>query len=206
MDYRIYGLVDPRTNEIRYVGKTKRTLRVRLRAHINDEPKSNTYKHNWINQLKQINLDPIIIELELCDENTWIEREKYWISYFKNLTNLTTGGEGCDYFKEEILNKISAKVKKAWENEDYRNNISEQRKKFWSNPINREKQSKRLKGITITEELKEKISLGRKDGKPIVVVGIEYRSIKYAVKNIPINRQTLKRRLLSYKFPEYYYL
>jgi hypothetical protein len=205
MDYKIYGLVDPRTNEIRYVGKTKRTLRVRLRAHINDRPKSNTYKHNWINQLKQINLEPIIIELELCDENTWIEREKYWISYFENLTNLTTGGEGCDYFKKEILKKISTKVKKAWENEDYRNNISKQRKKFWTEE-NRKKQSERFKGITISEELKEKISLGRKDGKQIMVDGIKYRNIKYAAKNIPINRQTLKRRLLSNKFPEYYYL
>jgi group I intron endonuclease len=203
---KIYGLLDPRTNEVRYVGKTIQTLEARLRKHISDKPKSNTYRFNWINQLKELNLKPTILILELCDEKDWVEREKYWISYFENLTNLTTGGEGCDYFSEEIRDKISLNVKKAWENDDFRKRISEQRKIYWSNMENRKAHGNKLRGKPITDKHKDSISLGRKDGKPIIVGGVEYRNIKYAVKHIPINRGTLKRRLKSDNFPEYHYL
>ena len=112
MEYKIYALIDPRTKCVRYVGKTKQPLLVRLRKHINDKPKHNTHKHNWIQSLITINLKPEIVMLELCNETNWVEREKYWIQYFDNLTNLTTGGEGCDYFDEDVKLKISNKEKR----------------------------------------------------------------------------------------------
>lgn len=45
----IYALTDPRTDEIRYVGKSHRTPHRRLRRHL--APcylKGNTYKERWI--------------------------------------------------------------------------------------------------------------------------------------------------------------
>jgi hypothetical protein len=203
MEIRIYALIDPQTNEVRYVGKTKRTLRIRLRAHINDNPKHNTHKFNWIKMLKSDDIEPIIVELEVCNENNWIEREKYWIKQYNNLTNLTTGGEGCDYFTVATQELISRKVKRAWENEEYRNNISKQRSLYWSDEKNREAHSKKLEGRKISEEQKLSMSNCREDCKPIIINGIKYKSIKGACKLIPINRQTLKRRLMSKKFPEY---
>jgi hypothetical protein len=203
MEIRIYALVDPQTNEVRYVGKTKRTLRIRLRAHITDNPKHNTHKFNWIKKLKSFGFEPIIIELEVCNENNWIEREKYWIQQYNNLTNLTTGGEGCNYFKISAQELISRKVKKAWENEEYKTKISKQRILYWSDNENRKSHSKKLKGRRISEEHKLNITNGRKDNKPVIINGIKYMSIKGACKSIPINRQTLKRRLGSKKFPEY---
>jgi hypothetical protein len=38
--------------------------------------------------------------LEKCDKSNWEERERYWISYYKELgfelKNMTNGGEGID--------------------------------------------------------------------------------------------------------------
>ena len=204
-EVKIYKLIDPRNGNIRYVGKTINSLKYRLYKHIYDKPLHNTYKFNWIQSLKILGLKPEIELIEICDDSNWRERERYWIAYYDNLTNNTTGGENEYYFTEEIKNKISNKVKIAWDNINYRNNISEKRKEFWT-PEKRFLHSMMLKDKPLSEEHKEKISLGRKDGKPIMVNGIEYRNIKYAVKNIPIHRGTLKRRLKSEKFPEYYYL
>ena len=67
----------------------------------------------------------------------------------------------------------------------------------------RKNQGDRLRNKKITEEHKLNIINGRKDNKPIIVNGVKYKSIKGACKLIPIYRGTLKRRLLSKKFPEY---
>lgn len=202
----IYGLIDPRNNQIRYVGKTIQSLRVRLRNHITDKPKNNTYKYNWIQSLLKDGLEPNIFEIERCRQDTWVEREKHWISKIENLTNLTTGGEGCDFFEKEILEKIGKKVKLAWENEEYRENISKQRKKYWSNPENRKSHSDKLKNRPITEEHKEKIRMGRKDRKPISIDGVEYLAIKDAARKLNMYKDTIKRRLKSEKYPNYFFL
>lgn len=203
MEIKIYGLVDPRNNVIRYVGKTKNTLVHRLSKHMCEQPKHNTHKHNWILSLKRINLKPIIIELEKCNEYNWVEREQFWINKIDNLTNLTAGGEGTNFFADQVLVKISEALKKKWDEPEYRKNISKQRTLYWSDIKNREKQGDKLRDKNISEEHKQNIINGRKDNKPIIVNGIKYKSIKGACRDIPILRQTLKRRLGSKKFPEY---
>jgi len=47
---QIYGLLDPRTDELKYVGKTTGTLSYRLRSHINDVTRGRVYipRHRWI--------------------------------------------------------------------------------------------------------------------------------------------------------------
>jgi group I intron endonuclease len=103
----IYGLIDPRTNQIRYVGKTN-NIKQRLFDHIRHSKLKITYKDKWICNLLSQNLKPIIVTLEECGEN-WAEREIYHISLYENLTNLTKGGEGLNgyIFTEEHKNKIS---------------------------------------------------------------------------------------------------
>lgn len=64
----IYTLCDPRDSSVHYIGKTKRTIEIRLREHIND--KKNTFKTRWIKELKLLNLIPeikIIKEVNLED-------------------------------------------------------------------------------------------------------------------------------------------
>ena len=108
MIYYIYTLKHPITNEVRYVGKTINIQR-RYKQHLYD--KRHSHKASWIKSLKAENLKPILTVIEECTEENWIEREKYWISQYDNLTNLREGG-GADFKRttsEETKEKIRQK-------------------------------------------------------------------------------------------------
>src|SRR5712664_3480140 len=62
----IYGLVDPRTFEVRYIGKTHQSLNARLRAHMLDT--GNCHRVHWMQQLAALNLVPDIIIFEMDDQ------------------------------------------------------------------------------------------------------------------------------------------
>lgn len=91
----IYRLIDSRNNEVRYIGKTTNPKR-RYKQHLYDKRKS--HKSSWIQSLRKLGLKPIFEIIETCDENNWVEREKYWINQYENLTNLKEGG-GSDYVR-----------------------------------------------------------------------------------------------------------
>lgn len=91
----IYALIDPRSEEIKYVGKTN-NIKKRIREHIRDE--ENNLKYAWIKSLKKINLEPGVLILEetnVDESNFW---EIFWISQCKSwgfeLKNMTNGGDG----------------------------------------------------------------------------------------------------------------
>lgn len=89
----IYVLKDPETGEVRYVGKTKQTLRIRLRGHLSD--KRINHRSCWIKSLKTRNLIPIMESIELVSDEAWQEREKYWIQHYKELgAKLVNGNDG----------------------------------------------------------------------------------------------------------------
>lgn len=93
----IYVLIDPRTNEVRYVGKAN-DPKQRLRKHIFDSSRSQeTHAKTWINSLLKNGLRPALEVIEKCGDD-WSVRETYWIKYYKDLgvdlTNATDGGEG----------------------------------------------------------------------------------------------------------------
>ncbi len=95
----IYGLYDPRTNDIRYIGKTSISLEERLQQHIgNAKGGTRTHKANWIRLLLSLKLEPYIKILGETTENAWQEDEKAWIAKAEGesakLTNLTKGGDG----------------------------------------------------------------------------------------------------------------
>jgi hypothetical protein len=92
----IYGLKDPETNEIRYVGKTT-NINTRLKAHITRSRYNKYHSARWIQSLIKKGLKPVIELIEECTESNWIEREKYWIAHYRelfDLTNVLDGGEG----------------------------------------------------------------------------------------------------------------
>lgn len=94
---KIYGLTDPRTGEVRYVGQTKNELRKRLRAHIGEAVAHKpvcVHKNNWIRSLLSLGLEPQIVLLEEVQEEQVNEAEVKWIASFHNLTNIATGGNG----------------------------------------------------------------------------------------------------------------
>lgn len=94
----IYALVDPRTDEVRYVGWTLHPKK-RLIEHVSKAKRGPRYGHvgNWIKQLLALELRPILQILETNTGN-WQEAEQRWIAYYRaagaRLTNLSDGGEG----------------------------------------------------------------------------------------------------------------
>lgn len=91
----IYGLKDPRSNVVRYIGKTK-SLRQRLEAHAKDAT-SNKGKAGWIAELAASGLTPEMVTLQVCDSDTWRDAEIAWIAKGRAegwpLFNITDGGE-----------------------------------------------------------------------------------------------------------------
>ena len=128
-EVHIYTLKHPDTLEVRYVGKTVRSLSRRLGNHIANAKgnKHNRHLSNWILNILKENKKPIIELLETCQSDIWQEREQYWIKYYKelgfDLKNMTNGGDGntglkmTDASKEKIrfanLGKKSSKEKIA---------------------------------------------------------------------------------------------
>lgn len=90
----VYGLTDPRTGEVRYVGKTTWTLAHRLKGHISDA-KCNTHTHKarWINDVLKVGLRPRAVPLETVPSAQWEQAERRWIAAFPRLTNTTAGGQ-----------------------------------------------------------------------------------------------------------------
>lgn len=91
----IYALRDPRSDAIRYIGKTK-SLRQRLEAHAQDA-KSNKGKAGWFAELAACGLTPEMVTLQVCDSDTWRDAEIAWIAKGRAagwpLFNITDGGE-----------------------------------------------------------------------------------------------------------------
>lgn len=93
----IYGLVDPRDGQLRYVGQTVCGLRTRMSRHLAD--RSRSHRANWIGLLRGLGLKPqMVVIQEFADDELLSQAEIHWIAYFKALgfplVNQTVGGEG----------------------------------------------------------------------------------------------------------------
>jgi hypothetical protein len=109
MEGYIYSLIDPRDNNIKYIGQTKFSLNKRYLEHLRNSKYYPTKKHNvycWINELKNNNLLPIIKKIETVNTELLNEREKYWVAYYnKQLKNMTKGGDGISYIEKRSFSK-----------------------------------------------------------------------------------------------------
>lgn len=93
----IYGLIDPRTGCLRYVGKTE-NLRVRLVNQIAESKVKRHHRANWILGIVQAGLKPSIEVLEEVHSSAADAAEQFWIASLRaagaNLVNRADGGEG----------------------------------------------------------------------------------------------------------------
>ena len=112
-DSYIYSLSDPRTNEVRYVGKTKYAdLYKRKKGHINHTIEGRVnHRTAWIQSLLKENLTPTIELIDIVPDEEWQFWEVYWISQIKswgfNLVNGDNGGLGGHRFSIETLAEMS---------------------------------------------------------------------------------------------------
>ncbi|MCW2228111.1 hypothetical protein [Bradyrhizobium elkanii] len=122
-DIIIYGLLDPVSQQLRYIGKTSGTTRRRRQAHISDVRRGRTYipRHKWIAGLLSCGREPEIFEIERVPKSEWAEAEQFWIAYFRfvgcNLLNATDGGDGlCSYqHRSDTRAKQSAAAKARYQ-------------------------------------------------------------------------------------------
>lgn len=93
----IYTLSDPRTGEVRYVGRTFRG-RQRLVEHLSKAKRGGrTYRDCWIKSLLVLGLRPSMTVLQEGFGEGWQDAERDWIAKYREsgrLVNLTDGGEG----------------------------------------------------------------------------------------------------------------
>ena len=163
---KIYVLKHPDTLEVRYVGKTVRSLSRRLGNHIANAKGNRHNKHlsNWIINILNKNKRPIIELLEECNYSVWQEREQYWISQFPNLINLTKGGDGCPGFiqDESTKEKLRIAMTGRKHTEEFKQNMSLRLK---GKPLSEEHKAnigKANSGRKATEATKQKLSESHK--------------------------------------------
>lgn len=91
----IYVLRDPRTDDVKYVGKTKNPyFRERAHASLTQVRKQGIHKIDWTVELRSLGLRPKFEIIEECQEGKWKEREEFWIAHYglENLLNVRPDG------------------------------------------------------------------------------------------------------------------
>jgi len=109
--YFVYVLIDPRTDEVAYIGITD-DVHGRLLDHLRSSNDSSV-KDKWVHRLRNMNLTPIMKVVEVVNARKAAEeREKYWIHYYLSqgvpLTNVRLPTETPDV---EVWKNISEPIK-----------------------------------------------------------------------------------------------
>jgi hypothetical protein len=136
--FLIYGLIDPRDGEIRYVGKSSNGLtRPRSHTHPNKLTKDQSPKGIWLRALAKINLQPSIIILDISTKEQLSFDERAWIRRLRErgvvLTNNSSGGEGVGRSQSTRTRSL----------------LANKLRKYWSDPIKRLAASRQRGGQAI---------------------------------------------------------
>ena len=183
----IYKITNKINNKI-YIGQTTkarpsdRFSQHRYAARHLDQKSNTNYLYYSMNKYGVENFTFEIIEE--VDNQLLNEREQYWISFYNCKApfgyNMTDGGDGTQGFsrpqsieereKRKISNKQfyinhpeerekqSERIKKLWENEEYRNKVTESNKRFYEqHPDMFKGENNPMYGKKHTEEALDKI-------------------------------------------------
>jgi group I intron endonuclease len=197
----IYSLSHPITNEIRYIGKTV-NIKQRYKDHLYRFKKDR--KSQWIKSLLRENLKPIMQVIEECSPDNWEEREKYWITQFDNLTNLTEGGgkhRMTEETKEKIRKAMLGKPKSEQTKEKLRlANLGKNNPSYGiSRKCSEETKAKLRKAVISKYPPKVK----KEQKKSCVINGIFYISVSEAARQLNLTKGNLSFRIRSKNYPNY---
>ena len=153
----VYGLIDPRNGELRYVGKTVGKLQTRWRAHIAPSKLGDTYRCRWIRQLLAAGLkpEPFVIETH-GSEDDLNGAEVWWIAYLRSigcrLTNTSDGGDGATgvRWSEDRKVRMSEHFRGRVVSDETRKLLSESRKGLPS--------PRRGKPLNLSPEARERLA------------------------------------------------
>jgi len=89
----IYFLIDPNTQDVKYVGKSKDPKK-RFRQHIKKLDKSETPKKKWLLSLFEKKQIPVIKIIEKCEGNGRDREEFYFNKHIGTIVNIHNPGKG----------------------------------------------------------------------------------------------------------------
>jgi len=105
--FAIYGLADPKTLRVRYVGRT-RNLVARFTALIKTAPRNeNIRRHDWIRRLASRGQRPVMVLLDSCRNDEAADAEARWIAHYRRR------GHIFNVLDRSILLKFKSKLTKA---------------------------------------------------------------------------------------------
>ena len=197
--FLIYGLVDPITGQLRYIGRSSSWM-ARPRAHSNPSKCSNsTHNSRWVRGLLEKNLRPNIVVIQAFDDSSILNQaEIHWIAYFRAmgcpLTNLTDGGFGTNGYKQssEHISKRSWGHIGKRRSDESRARMSAAAKKRPVHPNAYIALSKRFKGTKQDPEFAKRRTAHLK--KPVVdQFGHRYESIKAAERFLDLSSGSISR-------------
>jgi len=92
---KIYGIVDPQTGSIIYIGKAN-DVKARWKTHITDARKKKSRLYTWLNEKLDKNEKVEVIELASAISEDWGSLEKIVIAQYRaegKLLNMANGGQ-----------------------------------------------------------------------------------------------------------------
>lgn len=105
VETQIYGLYDPLTKQLRYIGKTTASQERRWAIHNNLAKRKTPRRiYNWWRSVLAVGAEPEIFEIESIPAGgDWVEAEQFWIAYYRflgcDLVNSCDGGQGTSGIK-----------------------------------------------------------------------------------------------------------
>lgn len=109
----IYGLIDPRTDEICYVGQSV-NHKNRLKQHLID--KNDTSKTRWIAELQSINLAPNIVVLDKAQAKEEANyKENWWIVFARHKQWQTVNGTRPSDSRADFSQIFDAQLQEMYE-------------------------------------------------------------------------------------------
>lgn len=112
----IYGLTDPSTGEVRYIGKAN-DIGARFKRHLREVRRRRTPLYDWMRKLSGQGQRPGVVELERC-AGDWREAERRLIAEARarkaRLLNVADGGDEphCpDHVRSSNGHKLVAKIR-----------------------------------------------------------------------------------------------
>lgn len=197
----IYALLDPRTNEIRYIGKTT-TPHKRLREHLYArDPRMHVCR--WVKSLLRINVVPIMRILEIITNGQWEEREIFWIKWGREnglrLTNITGGGKGTKNTNRSLeTRKLMSEKARGVNHHQFGKPIPEHVKAKIAESHRGSRNH--FYGKRHTEEMKRKMSETKMGTPPpnrraVIVDGVLYESVRAASIAFNVSEATIIGRI-----------
>jgi hypothetical protein len=189
----IYGLIDPVTQQIRYVGKTIEPIHRRLKSHVTARTSINPI-NRWVAKLFRAGLKPEIFQIESVETN-WQEAEQYWITYFRyigaDLLNIAPGGDWCPRHAESNRRRAET-VKRMGATDGQLRAILDLRRRLAEDESLRAEWYSRQQASIKTPEYRAKMSALKKGVKSLP--GGRHRPESLAIMSLKAKAREARRR------------